>query len=186
MTQKCKFHPETPATVWCAGCDAPLCEACTQAGVAGLYCPNCIAQEASSIASQATVPSGRYAEPASAPASAVLPSGNDIRLLSEIRGLNFGAFWFTWLWCFLHRLTSLGVVLLILPFVPFVGWLLDLGFAIYLLFKGNELAWSQRPFLTLIEFRAVQRAWRNWAIVVLLLTLALAVLAYWALNTRSW
>lgn len=107
------------------------------------------------------------------PAPSALPSGNDPALLPQVRGWNWGAFFLSWIWAFAHGLALLGVLAL-------VGWLaigiLGLAMAIYLGVKGNELAWTQRPFRSLEHFREVQRIWRNWGIALFVLQVFLALL----------
>lgn len=83
----------------------------------------------------------------------------------EIKGFNFGAFSLNWIWAFAHRLPGLGAAILILSFIPCVGFI-NIGFAIYLGFKGNELAWKSRPFQSVQQFKDTQRVWAIWGLIV--------------------
>jgi hypothetical protein len=62
--------------------------------------------------------------------------------------------------------------------VPVIGilfGLVALGLSIYLGVKGNELAWRQRPFQGLEHFRATERVWRTWGIVLFVVSIALLI-----------
>jgi hypothetical protein len=80
----------------------------------------------------------------------------------EIKGWNWGAFWFTWIWGISNR--SFVALLVFIPilnlFVPF-----------YLGAKGNELAWRNRIWESTEEFTSEQRAWSigGWIIAILLI-----------------
>ncbi|MDF2802927.1 MAG: Cytochrome oxidase complex assembly protein 1 [Anaerocolumna sp.] len=80
----------------------------------------------------------------------------------EIKGWNWGAFWFTWIWGIFNR--SFVALLVFIPvlnlFVPF-----------YLGAKGNELAWRNRIWESTEEFTSEQRAWSigGWIIAILLI-----------------
>ena len=96
-------------------------------------------------------------------------------MLPHVQGWNLGAFWFGWLWAVAHRLTGLGIAMLVISIIPYVG-IISLGLAIYLGVKGNELAWERRPFRDVEDFRACQRVWRSWAIGFIIATVALVVI----------
>jgi hypothetical protein len=106
-----------------------------------------------------------------------LPSGNDPARLPEVRGWNWGAFFFTWLWAFAHRLPVLGVVSLIIFLTPVLS-IFTLVFAVHLGRRGNELAWRRRPFASLEDLRATQRAWATWGFRVVITVALLASLAW--------
>lgn len=73
-------------------------------------------------------------------------------------GLNWGAFLLTPIWSCAHR-----VWLGLLSLLP---WGIGLIVALILLFKGNEWGWRCRQFYSVEHFRAVQRIWTIWGIVV--------------------
>jgi len=93
-----------------------------------------------------------------------LPSGNDPNLLPQVQGWNWGAFFLGWIWAFAHRLPVWGIIGLVAQFVPLGG----LAVAIYLGVKGGELAWRNRPFQSLQQFRDTERVWAWWGVGVLL------------------
>ncbi len=130
-------------------------------------CPTCGAARPASPAAPAATPSP-------------WPSGNDPTLLSQVQGWSWGAFALTWIWAFAHRLHAWGAGFVIASFLSFflhpLG-LVTLAGAIYLGIKGNELAWQQRPFRSLEEFRATERAWTIAAIIVLALYVVAIVAA---------
>jgi hypothetical protein len=110
-----------------------------------------------------------------------LPSGNDPAVLPQVGRWNWGALLLNWIWAFAHRLPLLGAAMLGLELVglaaeehlfprratPLLTQSVTMAggaIAIYLAIMGNELAWRKRPFRSLEEFRATQRAWANWGI----------------------
>ena len=132
------------------------------------------------------------------------PSGNDPALLDAVRGWNWGAFLLPMPWAFGHRLWAWGTALfaavlaspLIAMFAMFAGWftmwihfalmvfcpLFYLGVGIYLGMRGNELAWRVGHNRGLDHFRAVERVWRNWGIILAAIWATITVmglLGYW-------
>jgi hypothetical protein len=79
----------------------------------------------------------------------------------EIKGWNWGAFWFTWIWGLFNR-----SYVALLVFIP----ILNLIVSFYLGAKGNELAWRNRIWESTEEFFSEQRLWSiaGWIIAVLL------------------
>ena len=80
-------------------------------------------------------------------------------------GWSWGAFALTWIWLLAHRLTLWGLLALL---AWLLGGVLALPVAIYLGVKGNELAWTHRPFRDLAHFRATEGHWRAWGIAIFL------------------
>ena len=129
----------------------------------------------SPLGGPAQSPAGRppWETPAAPPAAAAssrpaweTPVGQPASRLSygqeaqddDISGLNWGAFFLTWIWGISH-----GVWITLLCFVP----LIDLIMRFVLLIKGNEWAWEKRAFSNVDEFRQVQRAWMVWGIITI-------------------
>jgi hypothetical protein len=79
----------------------------------------------------------------------------------EIKGWNWGAFWFTWIWGLFNR-----SYVALLVFIPF----LNLIVPFYLGAKGNELAWRNRIWESTEEFTSEQRVWSiaGWIIAILI------------------
>ena len=93
---------------------------------------------------------------------ATFPSGNPVNQLKEVTGWNWGAFVFTWIWAFAHRVWLWGVISIIMGFIN-----LGLIPAIVLGIGGNEMAWKARHFNSVKEFREVQRKWAIAGLIVL-------------------
>ena len=85
----------------------------------------------------------------------------------EVKGLNWGAFLLSIVWSIGNRVW-IGLLGLFLPILPFV--------AVYLLVKGNELAWTgPREWESVEQFKSVQAAWHKWAVGVLILSVVIAL-----------
>lgn len=76
----------------------------------------------------------------------------------EIKGWNWGAFCFNWIW-------GIGnsTYIALLMFIPFVNIIMIFALGA----KGNEWAWQNRIWRDVEHFKAVQKKWRN-AVLVLL------------------
>ncbi|HEU4753456.1 MAG TPA: hypothetical protein VFU47_10155, partial [Armatimonadota bacterium] len=54
---------------------------------------------------------------------------------------------------------------------------INLFVAIYLLIKGNELAWNgPRQWESVEQFKAVQAAWTKWGVIILIVSIVLYVI----------
>jgi hypothetical protein len=84
----------------------------------------------------------------------------------QLRGWNWGAFMFSWIWGIFNR-----VWLSFLVFIPGLGtiWAFVLGA------KGNEWAWKAKHWESMDAFKRHQKAWKPWAIVLFILGLLSAV-----------
>ena len=69
---------------------------------------------------------------------------------AEVQGLNWGAFFWNWIWAIFN---NAGVVWII------VGLFFSPVAAIFLLIKGNELAWQNKQWASVEAFKATQRKW---------------------------
>ncbi len=94
----------------------------------------------------------------------------------EIHGWNWGAAFLTWIWGIRFR-----VWISLLCFVPVVGgiWWIVLGI------KGNEWAWRAGQWSSVEEFKKSQHAWAVAAIVLLVVSFGLGVLAAMFLMANS-
>lgn len=121
------------------------------------------------------------------------------------RGFNWGAFFLGWIWLMGMRMTAAGAALLFVPMViggviggiiggsavtggnassvntlllPFriILALAQFGIAIYLGLNGNRLAWRNRRFDSVEDFKACQRIWGWWGLGLFLAGIALFVL----------
>ncbi len=94
-------------------------------------------------------------------------------------GFHWGAFLLTWIWGIGN---SVWLALLVFPigllsFIPGLGLIAGLGFQIYLGMKGHELAWRNRRFESIEQFRDVQKAWTKWGVIFLVALFVLGILA---------
>lgn len=82
---------------------------------------------------------------------------------AEIRGWSWGGFMLTWIW-------GIGnsVWLSLLCFVPFVG----LVMMFVLGAKGREWAWREKKWVSVDEFKRVQKVWDTIGLVIFCLNLA--------------
>lgn len=94
-------------------------------------------------------------------------SGKFAEVPKEISGWSWGGFLLTWIWGLGN-----GTFIALLAFVP----LLNLGVAIYLGVYGNELAWKNKYWNDVEDFRNVQRKWAVAGIIVTLLSITLLAL----------
>ncbi|MBP5717698.1 MAG: hypothetical protein J6X53_01800 [Abditibacteriota bacterium] len=126
-------------------------------------------------------------------------AGTDVKMVPpEAKKLNWGAFWFSWLWAVNHRI-YFPLVILIVPIlavfakgermetiVNVLSYIISIPIQVFLLLKGGELAWQRRDFESVEEYVEVQKAWVRWifysliiAVIVCLLFSTLLV-AYYA------
>jgi len=103
-----------------------------------------------------------------APATVVAPKAPVSDLPAGLRGWNWGAFMFTWIWGIVNK-----VWISFLVFIPMLNivWVFVLGA------KGNEWAWKARSWDSLDHFQRHQKAWKPWAIAVFILGI-LSMVAY--------
>ncbi|GEM_PF-3342616 len=99
----------------------------------------------------------------SAPTGPTLPSGNPSRGLADpaVCRWNWGAFLGGGLWALSHRMLLLGGLLLLF------FWTFPLPNILLGRF-GGQMAWRERPFADLEQFRAVQAAWARAGLLVVL------------------
>ncbi len=91
---------------------------------------------------QASYPQAGYGNTSGQGPGAMVPA--------EVQGLNWGAFFWNWIWAIFN---NAGVVWII------VGLLFSPVASIYLLIKGNELAWQNKQWESVEAFKSTQRKW---------------------------
>jgi hypothetical protein len=85
----------------------------------------------------------------------------------EIKGLNWGALLLNWIWAIGNQVW-IGLLCL----VPCIGFFM----AIYLLIKGNELAWKgPRQWESVQQFKEVQGAWTKWGVILFAVSIVLNI-----------
>ncbi len=95
--------------------------------------------------------------PAPTPAAAPLAGADGLNgpLPAELHRWSWAAFLMNWVWGIAHN-----VWIALLMFIPFVNFFM----VIYLGIKGNELAWKNRKFESVEQFKQVQKMWTYWGI----------------------
>lgn len=111
-----------------------------------------------------------------------LPSGNAPQLLNDARhlGWNWGGFLIPYLWLIGHGRLTLGFLLLLSAFVPFLG-LAHLVFypaaALYLGLNGYELAWREQPYHSIGQLEEREHSWMLWGAALFIVCFAMLFLA---------
>lgn len=137
-----------------------FCNKCgTQMGDNETTCPSC--GEAVNLQKQED-PTNPVPEPPSSPAVGSLNGP----MPEELKGWSWAAFLMNWIWAIKHN-----VWIGLLALVPYAGFVM----AIILGIKGNEWAWEKRRFQDVNQFKAVQKAWTKWGIILLIIGLALSI-----------
>lgn len=95
---------------------------------------------------------------------------------NEIKGWNWGAFFFSWIWGVCNGVYW-PLVLIIINFIPYVGGLISLGATIVLGINGNEWAWKAKSWSSVAEFKRVQHNWAIAVVWVLGISIAIGFLA---------
>ncbi|MDO8513487.1 MAG: hypothetical protein Q7S37_03215 [bacterium] len=83
---------------------------------------------------------------------------------AEIKGWNWGAFFLNWIWAIGNQ-TWIGLLAFVLG--PIMMVILGL--------KGNEWAWQNRKFESVEQFKAVQKAWAKWGLIIFILNILLTI-----------
>lgn len=94
--------------------------------------------------------------------------GKSIEVPPGVAGWSWGAFLLNWIWAIFNS-TWIGLLCL----VPYIGFI----FAIYLGIKGRELAWRNKRWDSMEHFNRVQRNWSKWALIIILGTMVIGILA---------
>lgn len=81
---------------------------------------------------------------------------------AELKGWNWGAFFLSWIWS-IGNSTWIGLIAL----VPYAGFIM----AIVLGVKGNEWAWQNRRWESVEQFKATQKVWAIWGLILFMLSL---------------
>lgn len=93
-------------------------------------------------------------------------SGGVGRLPDELRGWNWGAFFFTWIWGIGNR-TRIAL----LSLVPYVGFVMPFVLG----FKGNEWAWKNKKWNSVAQFKQVQKNWAIAGFIFTIITICLVI-----------
>lgn len=83
----------------------------------------------------------------------------------EVQGLNWGAFFWNWIWALVN---NAGIVWVL------IGFFFSPVASIFLLIKGNELAWQNKRWDSVEAFKSHQRKWAIAGLVLIGLSIGLA------------
>ncbi len=117
------------------------------------------------------------------PSGSTADNGSGVRgaeLPESLKGFNWGAFLMGPIWSLFNQVW-IGLIgfISIIPLIPIeIRLLITLALAIYLGFKGNELAWRSKKWSSTAHFASVQRTWLivGLAATVVFLILSLVLL----------
>ncbi len=84
-------------------------------------------------------------------------------------GFNWGAFFLHWIWGIGNNVW-ISFVVLVLPVI----W------NIYLGVKGNELAWLNREWASVQQFKETQYVWSRWGWIIFVISLMLTIV-FWSI-----
>ena len=110
-----------------------------------------------------------------------MPEGSGANALpAGHNAFNWGAFLLTWIWGIGNKtyIAFLAFAAGLFSLIPFIGWLVPLGFAIWLGIKGNELAWKNGDWKNIEHFEETQRKWAMWGGIVVGVSALLGMLFF--------
>ena len=98
------------------------------------------------------------------------------------KALNWGAFWFYWIWGPVHGYwMGLWVFLglMVISLIPILNILSMFSIAanIYFLIKGNEIAWDIKDWPSVEAFHETQKNWAKWSTIIGVSLMILGVVA---------
>lgn len=120
-------------------------------------------------------PAPQAAAPAPAPASSG-PAGLNGPFPAELSGWNWGAFFLTWIWG-IGNSVWIALISLISPLGLIMMFVLGA--------KGNEYAWHNRKFESVAQFKAVQKAWATWGLILFIISTVIGVILMIMLATAG-
>lgn len=94
---------------------------------------------------------------------------------TEIKGWNWGAFCFNWLWGVFNGVYW-PLALIVVNLIPGIGQLISLGCCVALGINGNKWAWKSKSWSSVEEFRRIQHKWAIAVLWVLGISIGLAIL----------
>jgi hypothetical protein len=91
----------------------------------------------------------------------------------ELSGWCWAGFLIPGLWCLVYRKYLLFVVFMVLSLVT--GGILGLVASIWCGLEGNRWAWQNRRWESIQQFRATQRVWVIWGIIIWVLMIGIGI-----------
>lgn len=170
----CDYHADREAIGTCVCCGKAICPECKVSLHDKLHCNPCaekliVPQAATADAAANTSGQGR---------SSVVPQ--------EIRGWNWGGFFFTWIWGIGNRswlAVLFGITSAAFAFVADEykadSWI-SLSFTIItsavIGIQGNQWAWQNKKWADVDHFKKVQRRWAVWGLVTFVIFFTLGIM----------
>jgi hypothetical protein len=116
-------------------------------------------------------------------------NGRSAQLPAELRGFNWGATGVTFWWSIFNK-SYIGLLILIPSIaskivtgntaLAIIFPVLSLAFSIYMGFAGNQLAWQNRRWLDVDDFKRCQGIWGVWGVCLFIFYLVIVAVAFWA------
>lgn len=97
-------------------------------------------------------------------------------LPAELRGWNWGAFFFTWIWGIGNN-----TWIAFLSWIPYVGMVMPFVLG----FKGNEWAWKNKRWNNIAHFKRIQRNWAIAGVIYSIALIGLIVLVFVLLSSAA-
>jgi len=111
---------------------------------------------------------GQPATPPTAAPPSRATAPNSARPLSAPDGVNWGGFLLPFFWSFAHKAWLwMAISFFCLPVA-----------AVYLLIAGNKVAWENRQFASLDEFKKVQKAWTIWGLIIVPVGIVVGIIIF--------
>ena len=92
--------------------------------------------------------------------------GSSAVIPEEIKGWNWGAFFFSWLWGISNK-----VWIALLAAIPYVGVIMCIVLGV----KGNEWAWRHKKWDSIEHFKSTQRKWGIAGVVLFVVSLLVII-----------
>ena len=142
-----------------------FCSSCgTQATDGSVFCTGC----GKPVASTAAAAPQQFNEPPPLPPGAMRAAVSHHDVPEGVKGWSWGAFLLNWIWAIGNR-TWIGLLALI----PYINLIV----AIWLGFKGREMAWKNKQWDSVEHFNRVQKKWSQWAVGLILGSMLIGILA---------
>ena len=90
---------------------------------------------------------------------------------------NWGAFFFSWIWGLCHK-SYITLITIPVAFIPFIGWLINIGLQTWFGIKGNEWAWQNKRWENSEAFHKNQRIWAIVGTVLSIISTIITAVAY--------
>ena len=94
----------------------------------------------------------------------------------EIKGLSWGGFFWNWIWAVVNNAGLLWIL---------IGFFFSPVASIFLLIKGNELAWQNKRWDSVEAFKSHQRKWAIAGLILIGFSVAIACISTFLLVILS-